>query len=110
MKLCVDHVLPIFTKRLARALKLSRLSQHGHGHMSLECQLFGTMSGLCLDHHVWLCFTFKLDAALKFLRQSQYCPKIMSMDCLLFGNMSRPYLDPAWTMFGLALLTDQLKC
>ena len=46
---CKDHVGPIFTSRSDKALKFPRLSQHGLRNMSMECPLFGTMPGPCLD-------------------------------------------------------------
>ena len=45
-----DHVYPNFTPRPARALKYWRLSQYGLMNISMECLLFGTMSGPSLDH------------------------------------------------------------
>ena len=36
--------------RPARALKFSGLSQHGLKGLSIECLIFGTMSGPYLDH------------------------------------------------------------
>ena len=66
------------------------------------------MFGPCQDH-VWPIFTFRLDKALKFSRLSQHCIGHMSMECLIFGAMSGPCLDHAKTMFGLALLLEQLE-
>ena len=45
-----DHVWPIFTSRPDKALKFSRLGQHGLRQVSMECLLFGPMPGPFLDH------------------------------------------------------------
>ena len=48
-----------FTPRTARALKYSRLSQHGLRQISMKCILFGTISGPYLDL-VWAMFGLAL--------------------------------------------------
>ena len=48
---CFDHILPSFTSRPTRALKLSTMSQNGLRPKSMEQIFFGTVSGLCLDHY-----------------------------------------------------------
>ena len=60
-----EDAWPSLTSRPARALKFSRLSQHGLRPMAAECPLIRTISGPCFDH--------------------------------------------VGTIFGLALLTDQLE-
>ena len=47
---CKDHVWPIFTSRPDKALRFSRLSQHGLGQEPMICFFFGTMPGPCFDH------------------------------------------------------------
>ena len=52
----LDHVWPSFPFRPARALKFSRLGKYGLSNISIECLLFGTISGPCWDN-VWPVFT-----------------------------------------------------
>ena len=47
--------------------------------------------------------------ALKLSRLSQHGLRTLPMDFLIFGTMSGPCLDHVGTMFGLALLPDQLE-
>ena len=65
---CWDHVLPSSATRPARALKFSRLSQHGLSPMSMVCQLFGAMLWPCVDY-VWPKSTSRPARALLFQRQ-----------------------------------------
>merc|ERR1712081_75438 len=100
---CWDHVWPSFTSRPARALKLSRLSQHGLRTLPMDCLIFGTMSGPCLDHvkdHVWPSLTSKPARALKFSRLPKNGLRPMSTECLLIRTISGPCLDHVGTMFG----------
>ena len=46
----LDIFLPNFTSTQSRALKFSRLSQHGIRPMYLPCLFFEPMPGLCLEH------------------------------------------------------------
>ena len=44
------EIWPSFTFEPAKALKFSTLGKYGLRNISMECLLFGTISGPCLDH------------------------------------------------------------
>ena len=46
--------------------------------------------------------------SIKLSRLCQPDLRPMNMEFVVFGTMSRPYVDHVRTMFGLALLPDQL--
>merc|ERR1711954_396808 len=66
------------------------------------------MFGPCRDH-VWPSLTSRPARALKFSRLSKHGLRPMSAECPLIRTISGPYLDHVGTIFGLALLTDQLE-
>ena len=45
----LDQVWPIFTSTPAGAMKFSILGEYGLSNISIECLLFGTISGPCWD-------------------------------------------------------------
>ena len=98
---CWDHVWPSFTSRPARALKFSTLNPNGLRTISMECLFLGTMSGPFWDH-VWPSFTYRPIRALKCSTLSPNCLKDHLYGVSIFG-------DYVGTMFGLALLPDQLE-
>ena len=65
------------------------------------------MFGPYLDH-VWPSFTTSPAKAPKFLRLGKHYLRYMSMVFLLFGTIFWPCLDHVWTIFGLALVPDQI--
>ena len=86
-------IWPNFTSRPARALKFSRLSQHGIKPMSMECLLFGghsrAMFGPYSDH-IWLSLISRLATPLKFSRLSQHGLTPMSTEYILFRTILGP--------------------
>ena len=85
---CWDHVLPSSATRPARALKFSRLSQHGLSPMSMVCQLFGAMSWPCVDY-VWPKSTSRPARALIFQGWSQLGMRNISMKYSAYRFMTK---------------------
>ena len=88
---CLDHVLPSFTSRLARAQKFPRQDQKDLRNMSMECLLFWTKSGPCLDHVGTI------------MGQGILSEKLYS------GTMSGPCFHNVKATFDLAILPDQVE-
>ena len=72
--------------------------------MSKYCLIFGTISGLCLDH-VWPNSTSSLARVLQHARLSQHGLRPMYMDCLLVG----PCWDHIWLYFQIRYSSEIFK-
>ena len=87
---CYDLVLPNSTSGLAKALNLSRPSQHGPMPICMVFTFWDharAMIGQYQDH-VQLSFTYGPARSLKLSRLRQHGIRPVSMECLLFGTMS----------------------
>ena len=99
------HIFPSVTSIPNRALTFSRLSPRADVFVLITF----------LDHiwvMFWPCppsFTSKPARALKCSRLSHHGLRQMSIECPIFKTMCRPCFDHAGTMFGLALIQDQLE-
>ena len=95
----LDHVWPSFPFRPARALKFSILGKYGLSNISIECLLFGTISGPCWDN-VCPIFTSWPAKALKFWGLSQHGIKHMSSKYQFWGHIrARTMLGPYLSEF-----------
>ena len=66
--------------------------------------IFGPCQG-----HVLPSFTSRPTRVLKFSRLTHFGLRHINMEYLLFGTMSGPCWGHVWTMFGLALIPEQLE-
>ena len=94
---CSDHVRPSFTSRPPRALKFSTLNLHGLRTISMECLIFRTMLGPCLAQ-----LYFQISQSTEIFNTESKLSKDHLYGVSIFG-------DHVGTMFGLALLPDQLE-
>ena len=88
----LDHVWPNFTSRPARPLTFSRFGIYCLSKISIECFLFGTISGPCWDN-VWPSFTSQPARVLKFWGLSQHRLRYMPSKYPFFGVISGPFFD-----------------
>ena len=75
----------------------------------MECLLFGTMLGPCVDH-VWTMFGLALhkdQLEVRFILIESSWSKANVCGYLLFGTMKGPCIDFVGTMSCLSLLLDQ---
>ena len=72
---------------------------------------FGTMSGPYLDHvrAMFSSSTSRPTRVLRFSRLTHFNLRHINMEYLLFETMSGPCWGHVWSMFGLALIPEQLE-